>query len=69
MVRLKNPDRLLDSGGTKPGRGAKFKQEKRRRMREEWAEFCTKKCPHPGRLCDKRPCKEFSDTFGKRRDA
>lgn len=49
----------------KPGRGEKFKQSGRSKMRPEWAEFCIEHCPHPDIACKKRPCKEFRERFGK----
>ena len=67
-MMLKNYCRLSVSGGTKPGRGEKFHQDNHRKMREEWGDFCTKHCPHPGKLC-RQPCKEWRAKFGDRRDA
>lgn len=48
---------------------APYKAENRRLMREDWAAFCTAECPHKGRVCDKSPCKEFREKFGRRKDA
>lgn len=67
MVRIKNYARLTISGGTKPGHAEPFKGENRRNMREEWAEFCTKHCPHPDLACEWGACKEFKAKFGRRR--
>lgn len=68
MVQVSNPARLNVSGGTKPGHGGKFHDDSRRLYREQWATFCTTSCPHPGRLCDRGPCKEFRAIFGRRKD-
>ena len=48
---------------------APYKGENRRLMREDWADFCTAECPHPGRQCDRGTCKEFQERFGRRKDA
>ena len=47
---------------------APYKADNRRLMREDWAVFCTAECPHKGRVCDKSPCKEFREKFGRRKD-
>lgn len=47
---------------------ALYKGENRRLMREDWAAFCTAECPHKGRVCDKSPCKEFREKFGRGKD-
>ena len=47
---------------------APYKADDRRLIREEWAAFCTAECPHKGRVCDKSPCKEFREKFGRRKD-
>lgn len=67
MIHSHNP-----LGVYKPARKpdtAPFKGENRRMMRETWAAFCTNTCPHPGRSCDRGPCREFKRMFGERRDA
>lgn len=46
-----------------------FKPDRTRLTREEWAEFCTNHCPHPGRQCNRGTCPEFRERFGKRKDA
>lgn len=68
MVRIKNYARLNISGGTKPGHADPYKGENRRLPRKEWADFCTKNCPHKGRACGGSPCKEYKEQFGRRRD-
>lgn len=63
MVRTSDPYRLYHT--IKPGRGKKFEFHSRSMMRTEWADFCTEHCPHPGKCCEKRPCREFRARFGK----
>lgn len=62
-MRLNDPYR--PSHTTKPGRGKKFEFHSRSMIRTEWADFCTEHCPHPEKRCEKRPCPEFREHFGK----
>lgn len=64
-MRLRNPYGLYKPASrphTDP-----YKAENRRLMREAWAEFCTDERPHEGRRCDRGPCKEFTEKFGRRK--
>lgn len=66
-MRMRNPYGLYKHA-VKPS-ADQYKAERRRLMREDWAEFCTAQCPHKGRVCDRGPCKEFREKFGRRKDA
>ena len=68
MVRIKNYARLNVSGGTKPGHGEPFKNDKKFKVNRDVANFCTEFCPHPNKICKGNPCKEFREKFGRRRD-
>lgn len=66
-MRSRNPYGLYRPAG-KPNTDP-YKDDNRRMMRETWAAFCTERCPHPGRQCNRDTCKEFKLEFGGRRDA
>lgn len=58
-------EKIRFSHSVKPGRGKKFEFRSRSKMRPEWADFCTKHCPHEEAVCGKSPCPEFKAAFGK----